>query len=277
MTAELAVNFPDPSILQDDNGIWYAFATNGNGKHVQAAWARDPRGPWTYYEQDVLPDTAWATGRDTWAPDVRRAADGTYVLYFAGEVRGQEGRHCIGVATAGPEQGILGPYRPQEEAWACPLDQGGAIDASGFADPATGRRYVVYKIEGHHSNGACANRSESSWSSSSWSWSSTPIVLQEVGPDGYSKVGQATTILDRVEADGPLVEAPNLVRTNDGVYVLFFSSECFNSLRYRINYATSSRDVWGPYVRAGGPLLQTGSFGLGRFGDDDGVKFACDK
>lgn len=265
MTAELALDFPDPSILQDDSGIWYAFATNGNGKHVQAAWAREPLGPWTYYEEDVLPDTGWAMERDTWAPDVRRAADGSYVLYFAGPVRDQEGRHCIGVATAGLEEGILGPYRPQAEPWACPPDQGAAIDASGFEDPATGRRYVVYKMEGYGSERSCRNRSEDVWppSSSSSSLSlSTPIVLQEVGPDGYSKTGQAMTILDRVEADGPLVEAPNLVRTNDGVYVLFFSSDCFYSRRYRVNYATSSGDISGPYVRAEGPLLQTGSFGL---------------
>ncbi|ROT39205.1 glycosyl hydrolase family 43 protein [Sodiomyces alkalinus F11] len=259
MTAQLALNFPDPSILQDSNGIWYAFATNGNGKHVQAAWARDPLGPWMYYDRDVLPDTGWATGRETWAPDVRRAVDGEYVLYFAGEVPGQQGRHCIGVATSRPERGILGPYTPQMQPWVCPLDQGGAIDASGFVDPATGRRYVVYKIEGY-SDWAC--NGNNSRPGPEGGWASTPIMLQEVGADGYSKIGQATTILDRVEADGPLVEAPNLVRTNDGVYVLFYSSNCFNSRRYNVNYATSSRDVRGPYVRAEGPLLQTGSFGL---------------
>ncbi|CRK23815.1 hypothetical protein BN1708_018068, partial [Verticillium longisporum] len=49
-------------------------------------------------------------------------------------------------------------------------------------------------------------------------------MLQEVGPDGFTKIGNPVQILDRTEADGPLVEAPDIVRLEDGTYVLFFSS-----------------------------------------------------
>ena len=32
-------DFPDPSVMQDADGQWYAFGTEGNGKQVQAATA----------------------------------------------------------------------------------------------------------------------------------------------------------------------------------------------------------------------------------------------
>ena len=43
--------------------------------------------------------------------------------------------------------------------WGCPRDQSGAIDALGFLDPDTERRYVRYKIDGkssveYHPHGA---------------------------------------------------------------------------------------------------------------------------
>ncbi|CRK36907.1 hypothetical protein BN1723_015146 [Verticillium longisporum] len=66
---------------------------------------------------------------------------------------------------------------------------------------------------------------------------------------------------DRTEADGPLVEAPDIVRLEDGTYVLFFSSWCYASDKYNIKYAVSRR-VEGPYIRSLRPLLQTGDYGL---------------
>lgn len=51
--------------------------------------------------------------------------------------------HCIGAAVA---DSIEGPYTARDDPWACPLDQGGAIDASSFRD-SDGSRYVTYKID----------------------------------------------------------------------------------------------------------------------------------
>ncbi|KAM0332959.1 hypothetical protein ACHAQA_001615 [Verticillium albo-atrum] len=249
---QLAQDFPDPCILQDDDGQWYSFATNGKGRQVQAAVAPDPLGPWTYLEDDVLPDISWTSGRNTWAPDVRRTGNDSYILYFSGELPDAEGRHCVGVALA---DSILGPYVPQAGPWTCHLDEGGAIDPAGFLDVGTGRRYVTYKVDGNHdgNGGDCGNSVEPVVS--------TPIMLQEVGPDGFTKIGEPVQILDRTEADGPLVEAPDIVRLEDGTYVLFFSSWCYSSEKYNVNYATS-RQVEGPYVRSPRPLLQTGDYGL---------------
>ncbi|KLJ09381.1 hypothetical protein EMPG_15198, partial [Blastomyces silverae] len=61
--------------------------------------------------------------------------------------------------------------------------------------------------------------------------------------------------------DGPLVEAPSLIRSAQGVYFLFYSSHCSDSRAYDVKYATA-REIRGPYVRAEQPLLKTGDFGL---------------
>src|ERR1700722_6658513 len=81
--------------------------------------------------------------------------DGSFVMYYADEIVGDPAHHCVGVATS---QTILGPYKPQDTSFACPIDQGGAIDADGFQD-VDGKRYVVYKVDGNSigHGGECVN------------------------------------------------------------------------------------------------------------------------
>jgi beta-xylosidase len=174
-------------------------------------------------------------------------------MYFTGEVPNSH-RHCIGIARSWD---ILGPYRPDPSPWICPYDQGGAIDASGFVDPGSGDRYVVYKVDGnsHGPPTSCGTGVDDPNMR-------TPIMLQRVGPDGSTKLGGPIEILNRVpHLDGALVEAPNLSRRRDGTYVLFYSSHCFQDPRYDVKYAYSDR-IEGPYVRAGGPLLRAPYYGL---------------
>ena len=131
--------------------------------------------------------------------------------------------------------------------------QGGAIDPAGFWDDGT--LYVVYKIDGNNigHGGNCGNSVDPIIP--------TPIMLQELAGDGITRVGDPIQILDRDDADGPLVEAPSLALV-DGTYVLFFSSNCYSSQYYDVSYATSTSGVKGPYTKAGypvAPLLVTGS------------------
>lgn len=86
-------------------------------------------------------------------------------------------------------------------------------------------------------------------------------MLQQVADDGYTKIGAPIQVLDRGDADGPLIEAPNLIRAGDGVYVLFFSSNCYSTPLYDVSYATAS-NVRGPYTKSPAPLLVTGNYGL---------------
>jgi beta-xylosidase len=254
-------DFPDPSIVQDADGTWYAFATASGGRNIQAARASAPSGPWTLLDQDILSLTgAWTSNQSTWAPDVRIIAPGRYVMYFSGQVYNDTAFHCIGTAVS--DTSILGPYTAFHSPFACPLQQGGAIDPSGFVDASTGRRYVLYKVDGNAvGNGGYCNNGIAPFAA-------TPILLQEVSAlDGVTKVGNAVEILNRdQEHDGPLVEAPNLFRVEGAegatTYVLLYSNQCFDSPGYTVSYATSG-SADGPYVRnPSGALIETGDWNL---------------
>lgn len=86
-------------------------------------------------------------------------------------------------------------------------------------------------------------------------------MLQEMNVnDWVTPVGNPVQILDRIDEDGPLVEAPNIIRTADGTYILFYSSHCFTDTAYDVKYATAT-SITGPYTRRG-TLLATGDYGL---------------
>ena len=96
-------------------------------------------------------------------------------------------------------------------------------------------------------------------------------MLQQVSPsDGFTLIGDPQQILDRGDADGPLVEAPSLTRVADAnsaggwLYILFFSSNCYSGDLYDVSYATSSngiRNGGADYEKSSAPLLVTGSDG----------------
>ncbi|KAI0002306.1 glycoside hydrolase family 43 protein [Xylariaceae sp. FL0662B] len=254
-------DFPDPSIIQDEGGSWYAFGTAGNGNQIQVAKADDLYGPWDLLDTNALEDAGpWASGRNTWAPDVRRLRDGSYVMYYSGEVKSDRRFHCIGAAVS---ETITGPYTPYADPFACDLSKGGAIDASGFED-ADGKQYVVYKVDGNSlgHGGSCMNDKAPIVA--------TPILMQEVGSDGVSRIGDPVQIFDRSKQDGPLVEAPSLLRTDEGLYVLFFSSGCYTEESYNVNYATST-SLTGPYQRADKPILITGQYNMRAPGGATGI------
>lgn len=261
VTLLLDQDFPDPAIVQDTDGVWYAFATASGTRNIQAARAPTPSGPWTHLDEDILPDSGeWTTNSFSWAPDLRIVGPGRYVMYYSGQLGNDTAYHCIGTAVS--TTSILGPYTPAATPFACPLRQGGAIDPAGYYDALTGRRYVLYKVDGNSigNGGYCGNGVAP--------FAPTPIMLQEVlAEDGVTKLGDAVEILDRnQEADGPLVEAPNLFRVEmangSPTYVLLYSNHCFDSPGYTVSYATAA-SVNGPYMRsAAGALIQTGDWNL---------------
>ncbi|KAG6839791.1 hypothetical protein C0991_011665 [Blastosporella zonata] len=253
----ISINFPDPSILWvDSENSWFAFATNGNGKNVQMATSPDFI-TWTVTGQDALPTVgAWvyAPNKAVWAPMVIQIADGSFVMYYAATSAQDSTAHCVGVAISTT---VRGPYTPQADAFVCHLDLGGAIDAAGHHHP-DGSLYVVYKVDGNNrgNGGSCNNGVPPI--------KSTPIMLQKVAADGFTKVGSEVQILDRDNGDGPLIEAPSLIYVN-GVWFLFFSSGCYAETTYDLSYAYATESVSGPYTKAQGPiapLLVTGRDGL---------------
>jgi len=177
--------------------------------------------------------------------------DGTFVLYYSASNSATPGHHCIGTATS---KSVTGPFTPNAAQLACPTDQGGAIDASGFHD-TDGTRYVVYKIDGNSlgHGGTCGNTNDPVVD--------TPIMVQTVGSDAVTPQGGPSTLLHLDPADGPDIEAPSLTRSADGTYFLFFSSNCYSTPQYDVSYATSSSPTGG-FAKSGAPLYQTGNDGL---------------
>ncbi|KAB5513105.1 glycosyl hydrolase [Coniochaeta sp. 2T2.1] len=217
-------DFPDPAILKDPNSSkWYSFATAGNGKKVQVASAPAVTGPWTWLNIDPLTSAGpWARDRDIWLLT------------------------CC--------QQYHGPYTPTNDPIACPTDKGGAIDPNDFFDAATNTYWVVYKVDGNAigHGGTCGNTVEP--------LVPTPIMMQQLAQDGVTKIGTPFQILDRGQYDGPLIEAPSLIKSGS-TYVLFFSSNCYSTTLYDISYATAP-SLSGPYTKSSAPLLVTGNYGL---------------
>ncbi|EQL33000.1 hypothetical protein BDFG_04898 [Blastomyces dermatitidis ATCC 26199] len=186
--------------------------------------------------------------------------DGRHLLYYSGELDVWRRHHCIGVAvseTTDPR----GPYKAEGTYLACPSAHGGGIHPSAIND-ADGTIYVVYKGDGNSMNRYPSGSDSSDCTQAIPPLRSTPLLLQKMKADGIRADGEAVQILDRVaKEDGPLVEAPSLIRSAQGVYFLFYSSHCSDSRAYDVKYATARR-ITGPYVRAERPLLKTGDFGL---------------
>ncbi|KAK3677319.1 hypothetical protein LTR78_002857 [Recurvomyces mirabilis] len=287
--AALDDNFPDPALWHFD-GTYYAFATNNAAgilqrpnnsssydygvSNIQIATSQNFIN-WTLLNSthDPLPHTGdWvAQGltkgppriprANVWAPDViRRPSDKKFVMYYsANRVNAtapggpHPPTHCIGAAVSASDS-PAGPYKAENDTLACPIDQGGAIDPGAFKDE-DGTLYVVYKVDGNNigHGGVCGNTKAPIMP--------TPLMLQKMKADGVTTDGAPVQIMDRKAQDGPLVEAPALVRSKDGIYFLFFSSGCTRAPSYDIKYATS-KNINGPYTRADSPLLRTGDFGL---------------
>lgn len=212
---------------------------------------------------------------NVWAPSVTRQTSGDkkYIMYYTAarnslahpeiERDDQQGAsdyvklphhpppHCIGAATA---TSALGPYTPHPSLLACPIKKGGAIDPAAFTDH-DGTPYLLWKVDGNNigHGGECGNMVRPR--------QPTPIMLQKLQPNGLTLKGPPIKILDRTDADGPLVEAPELVRSHEGIYFLFFSSGCTRAPSYDLKYATA-KSISGPYTRAKRELLRTGDWDL---------------
>ncbi|RSL79138.1 hypothetical protein BHE90_006599 [Fusarium euwallaceae] len=238
------VDFPDPAVLQAEDGTWVSVATQGEDKKMPYATADDILGEWKV-AGDLWPGKGWTNGENIWAPDLRRLDDGSYIIYFAGEHNSlPRGTHCIGILRS---DSITGPYKHDDEPWFCPPEGWNkVIDAAGFKDK-DGKRYVVYKQEGDTSGPTGGN----------------PLFLQEVEQDGRTMIGDAVLLIDRIESeDGMSTEAPNIVLLKNGMYVLFYSTGHFENIdTYNVKYAYATK-VTGPYTRAEGSLINASMFGL---------------
>lgn len=241
-------DFPDPHVINVD-GTYYAYATTGGGKNLQAATSEDLV-EWEMLT-DPLPELAAWSGltplfsdtphQATWAPAAAQVDD-SFILYYttpALEMERPDGRpsQCIGVAVADDP---AGPFVDESEApIVCQSDLGGSIDSTYFRDE-DGAQYLVWKNDGN----CCGIE--------------TRFYIQELSPDGLTVIGEPTDmgVANDTIWERSVIEAPTLI-ARDGTYYLFFSGNDFASAAYAVGYATSE-DVLGPYEDAEeNPILKT--------------------
>lgn len=77
-------------------------------------------------------------------------------------------------------------------------------------------------------------------------------MLQKLAADGVTPVNNPIELLDRGDADGPLIEAPNLLLYG-GAYFSFFSSNRFSTTLHDISYVTAS-SVKGLFTKPPAPF-----------------------
>lgn len=230
-------DFPDPDIVKVGR-TYHAYATNGDGKHVQHAMSTDLV-HWTVAGADVLPALGrWAepdSGK-VWAPEVYANGHGFTLQYTAKDRAG--GRQCVGAALSPSPDG---PFVPAGDGpLVCPVEDGGAIDAAGFTEH--GRRYLLWKSDGN-----CCHKD-------------TWLHLQPVSRDGTRTTGPAVRLLKQDQLwEGEVVEAPTLVKRG-GHYVLFYSANFYDGDAYATGYALAD-SLTGPYTKGPRPLLSTESLG----------------
>lgn len=237
---QLDRDFPDPGALVVGDRV-YAYATNAPGVNVQLATSTDMR-HWTMSGSDALPELpSWAAPGKTWAPGPAALPGGRFALYFTA-TDAASGRQCIGAAFATDP---AGPFSsPAATPLVCPVDDGGAIDASVFTED-DGSRYLVWKNDGN-----CCGLD-------------TWIHVQQLSADGSALVGEATKLIKQTEPwEGQLVEAPVIVK-HAGSYVLLYSANDYGGDSYATGAATAS-SLRGPYTKHDGPILSTSGSG-GRY------------
>jgi len=233
-------DFPDPHVINVD-GTYYAYATTGGGKNLQASMSEDLV-EWEMLV-DPLPELASWSGltplfsdaphKATWAPAAAQMDD-RFILYYttpALEMERPDGRpsQCIGVAVADDP---TGPFVDESEApIVCQADLGGSIDSTYFLDE-DGSQYLVWKNDGN-----CFGIE-------------TRFYIQELSPNGLELLGEPTDmgVANDTMWERNVIEAPTLI-ARDGTYYLFFSGNDFASAAYAVGYATAE-DVLGPYEDA---------------------------
>lgn len=244
-------DFADPDVLVHD-GTAYAFATNTPGFLVRSATSTD-MADWKVSQRDALTALpAWAQPGRTWAPDVAEVSPGAYVMYITAQDAASN-RQCIGTATSSTPGG---PFTPASAtSLVCPVEAGGAIDASTFRDD-DGSLHLLWKTDGN-----CCGFD-------------TWIETAPLSADGLSLTGPPVKLLKQDRAwEGSLVEAPDLVK-RDGVYVLFFSANDYGGDDYAIGTATGA-SLTKPFTSQAKPFLTSASSG-GRYhgpGGQDVVTF----
>jgi beta-xylosidase len=234
-----ASNFPDPMIVPDPTGGFWAVATNGNGSNVQTLRSADL----TTWEQgpDALPELPeWTSPGKVWAPEVEEAAGNRFLLYYT-TIGPDPAIQCVSVAAgAEPE----GPFADDSRRpLICEQDRGGTIDAHPFTT-AAGKRYLYWKNDG---NAVGVD---------------TFLSAGELDASGRRLIGKPKRLFKQdLPWEGDLVEAP-FVWEHRGRFHLFYSANSYASEAYAVGHAVADNPL-GPFTKSGNPVLTTNDVAVG--------------
>jgi arabinan endo-1,5-alpha-L-arabinosidase len=229
-------DFPDPAVMRDPDGWYYAYATQSNdgGRvfNVQVARSRDLV-RWEHLGDALPAKPRWAESKQhVWAPHVIYDASlRRYFMYYSVEPDHAKGK-CLAVATADA------PAGPFADAGAQLLCGEGIehIDPMAFDDPATGKRLLY------------------------WGSGSKPIRVQELAPDRVGFLpGSTPRELLAPDARAPyrsLIEGAWL-HYRAGTYFLFHSGDrcCLPQPRYAV-FVARATSALGPFELLPQPILE---------------------
>jgi beta-xylosidase len=201
----LRENFPDAMVMSEGDGSFIAYATN-SGENVPMAVSRDLIN-WTILKDpdgsraDAMPTLApWVKAGFTWAPEVMKVG-ANYLLYYTANHRAQD-KQCLGVAVSASARGPFVDKSP--EPMVCQFELGGSIDAHPFRD-RDGKLYLYWKADGNR----IGKRSR--------------IWGAQLTADGMKLAGEPKDVglTDDDEWEQRVVEAPTMIRTPDGLAMLY--------------------------------------------------------
>lgn len=221
----LDINFPDPTVMKF-NGVYYAYATNGNGKNIQVAVSKNLK-EWKILE-DALPIKPSWGNEDFWAPHViYDAGINKYVLFYSAETVDTASGKALGVAYAERPEG---PFTDK----GAPLKTGRAfeeIDPFAYVDAASGKKYLI------------------------WGSGFEPLRIQEMNND-WSDFENGSAPKSLLYPNGEkqytrLLEG-SWIDYHKGFYYLYYSGD--NCCGAKANYAVlvaRSKNIDGPYQTMG--------------------------
>lgn len=225
------MSFPDPAVIQGEDGFYYAYGTQGispDGKLNNIQVMKSPDLIHWEHSGDALPQKPrWASStQNFWAPHVMFENE-KYYMYFSAEPdkeykKGKDLGLCLAVAVSDKPEG---PFIEKGE----PLISGDTfinIDPMFFKDPQTGKNLLY------------------------WGSGFEPIKVRELNDDLMSFKEDAPTIelVKALQASYQfLVEGAWMIYRN-GYYYLFYSGD--NCCGERAHYATMvarSKSATGPF------------------------------
>lgn len=241
VAASSELDLPDPFLVSSsENDFLFLSTAFGDPTHSNVPELVGKPGDWSRPFDAVPAVPSWAlpssAGGVEWDPDVV-SLDGRYVMYFAPELLpnlSTRPTHCLAVATA---KSLSGPFVPVPgPPIVCQMSLGGDIDADVIQDPQGPRgpahpNYLVWKSDNNNLPGS----------------GPTTIWAAPLSDDGLSVDGPAVAILAPAQQwELPVLEAPQMVKSPDGAYWLFFSAGTgFTTPRYAIG-AAKCQGLLGP-------------------------------